>query len=214
MRTLRFGLPVVAALSIWLTLVPDAHARGNPLGSRNRGTFLLLELDTGFSESAYAGALPGLKLGASAGVTFRLPRAPLRWYVLGSVAVSNSTARTDRRGITTDVDRQDVDLFLANRLVLPVYRGVRVYGELGLGRRVIRERIDRTGGLDALSSISDQWLLVTAVGLQFRLSRPWSLGVRAELTPLQDDVGLAQSTAGLLYEPNRLSFEAQLGFHF
>ena len=218
MRTLRLGprlgFTILAALSVCTTLVPDAHARRNPSGPRRRGTFFVLELDTGFSEAAYAGAMAGPKLGASAGITVRLPHSTLRWYLLGSASVAYSTARTNRRGITTDADREDLDLFVANRLVFPVWRGLRLYGELGLGRRVIRERIERSDGLGALSSISDEWLLVTALGVQWRLNRRWSLGLRGELTPLGEAPSLGEATAGLLAEPDRLAVAAQLGLHF
>ena len=208
------GFSILVAWAVGQVGIPVANASPDVKPARRPGTFFLLELDSGVAESAYAGALPGLQWGVSAGVTFKLPRGPLRWYLLGSFAMRYSEADAFRGAARVRAEREDIDLFIANRLVMPVWRGLRLYGEVGVGTRIVRERVERTEGLGALSSLSDRLLWVTAVGVQLRMNRHWSVGLRGELTPLAEDLSLGSTAGALPLEPRRLSFEAQIGLHF
>lgn len=190
---------------------------GGTLGASSaqaKGTFFLLELNSGVGESPYAGSAPGLSYGASAGLTFRIPGTPLRYHLLGSVAHRSASASGVHAGTPYVAHRSDVDLFSAHRLVVPIWRMLRVYGEVGLGTRFSRSDLDRTAGLGPLSASQQRFLLVTAIGLQARISKHFSVGVRGELVPLGSGPDVATFAADLPPNPNRMSALAQLGVHF
>lgn len=198
--------------SIFLTVL----AAGS-LGARAaeaKGTFFLLELNSGVGESAYAGGDAGLNYGASAGLTFRIPGTPLRYHLLGSVVHRSATVAGHSAGTAFTAHRRDVDLFTAHRLVVPVWRMVRVYGELGLGTRFSQAHLQRGAGLGGLVDGQRRFLLVTAIGVQARLSKHFSVGLRGELVPVGTGADVATFVVGLPTTANRLGLSAQLGVHF
>lgn len=179
-----------------------------------KGTFFLLEVDTGIGESAYAGKGPGLSFGASAGVTLRIPGTPLRYHLLGSVVHRGSSESGVHVGTSYSLRRSDLDVFAANRVVVPIWRTIRVYGELGLGTRFTRAELDRSIGHQSLDEVQRRFLLVTALGVQARVSKHFSVGLRGELVPIGTGPDLAAFAADLAPNPNRMSLHAQLGVHF
>ena len=178
------------------------------------GTLFMLEVQGGLHESAFSGASPGLAYGVSAGPTLKLKGFPVRWYLLGTVIGRNSSVEGRHLGINFEADRQELDLFFSQRTVVPVWQHVRVYFETGLGHRQVSQRVRRGEQLGSLSESSGQLLVVLALGLQARLSESFSIGVRGEMTPLDNEADLTSFAADLQPEPNRLSLFAQVGVHF
>ena len=202
---LKSALFVTAVMTSVLAYATPAEAKG---------TFFLLELNSGLSESAYVQGGAGLNYGASAGVTLRIPSTPLRWHLLGSATIRNARVTGSREGFSFQASRTDLDLFTANRVVWPVWRMVRVYGELGLGTRISSAVLERSQGLGSLTETQRRFLLVTALGVQARLTRHFSLGLRGEMTPVGGSADLAGLAAKLQPTTNRMSLQAQVGVHF
>ena len=111
-------------------------------------------------------------------------------------------------------DRSDLDLFVAPRLVLPVWRMVRVYGEVGLGTRLSSAFVQRSDGLGTLTEREQRVLLVTALGVQARVSSLFTVGLRGELVPVGSGPDLATFAADLTPTRNRLAGMVTVGVHF
>ena len=186
----------------------------HPTTARAGGPFFIVEVQGGFGEAAYAGAAPGLAYGVSAGATLKTAALPLRWYLLGTVIGRNSVVEGQHQGIGFEADRQEVDLFVSQRTVIPVWRYLRLFVETGIGQRRFSQTLRRSDQLGDLSESAQQLLLVLAFGAQARLTEALSVGLRGEMTPLSPDPDLTGLAAGLQPEPNRLSLFAQVAVHF
>lgn len=184
-----------------------------PTTAHAAGPYFLLELDTGLAESAYTTGDAGVAYGASLGTTFKLRAFPVRWAVLGTVASRSGSVAGLREGFSYFAERDDLDLYGAVRMIIPVWRALRVYGELGYGRRFQSQVLERSA-LGRLTAESSEPLVVVALGAQYRLSRTFSVGLRAQLDPLDAEPDLATLAAGLAPTDNRASMMAQLGIHF
>lgn len=188
-------------------------AAARPAEAKTKGTFYLVELQTGVGEGAYHATGPALTYGLSFGTTFKLKFLPMRWYVLGTVA-SRGDAVVGRYGGTPyRVDRRDLDAFLAQRLVLPVHPNVRVFIEGGIGQRYITQTVTRAD-IGTFQDGSHHLLVVLAAGVQARVSKTFSLGLRAQMTPLGGGAAVAEQLTDLRTTPNRLSLVGQVGVHF
>lgn len=185
-----------------------------PASAEAKGTFFLLEIDTGIGEPAYASAPPGLNYGVSFGVSWKLKTFPVRWYLLGTATGRNGAASGLHEGVPFTANRTDFDLYIAERSVLPVWRFVRLYVEAGIGRRHHTQAVRRGRELGSLTSSSSALLLVFAAGVQARLSKTFSLGLRGEVTPLDSGVDLTAFAAGLAPTRNRTALLGQIGVHF
>lgn len=201
--------------------------RGAPLGlvvlaiaslsasrAEAKGTYFLIELGSGLSESAYSAGAAGLTYGLSAGTTFKPKALPIRFALLANVAGRNASAGGFHEGVPFSAARTDLDLYVSERTIIPVWRFVRFYVEAGLGQRWQSQTIDRGGDLGRLSSRSSDLLLVLAAGLEARLNSLFSVGLRGELNPLSPDPDLATLAADLAPTSNRSALTLQLGLHF
>ncbi len=204
----RLRLPVLLGLSLAVGLLVTAPQRAEA-----QGTFYVVELQTGMSEAAYQRGDLGLSFGVTAGVTFKLKRLPVRWYLLGNLTSRNSVVegRLGSAGFTAE--RRDLDVYAAQRFVVPVYRQIRLFAEGGLGQRYVQELVTRSD-LGAQRSGQHQLLIVVAGGVQARINETFSLGLRGEWMPLSSDGVLTEALTGLSSTRNRLSGMAQLGVHF
>lgn len=207
----RMGRSAIRASFFLTTLVAAALSAQT---AEAKGTFFLLELNSGVSESAYSGGDPGFSYGASAGLTFRIPSTPFRYHLLGSVLNRTVSHLGQAPEGLVSTERRDLDLFTAHRLVLPVWRMVRVYAELGLGTRFTRARVQRAAGLGDLVEDRRGFLLLTALGVQARVTETFSVGLRGELAPAGGGADLATYVANARTTQNRLGLTAQLGVHF
>lgn len=202
----RSAPPLIA-----LALVTGALAW--PRAAEAKGTLFLLELNTGISESPYVEGGPTLSYGASAGVTVRVPATVLRLHLMGTVAHRAGTVVGIHAGTTYLAERSDLDVYAGPRVVLPVWRMIRIYGELGLGTRFSTSMLQRGDGLGGLNGRDRRFLVVTAVGIQARVTPMLSVGLRGELAPLTAAPDLATFAADLSPTQNRLTGMATVGVH-
>lgn len=200
-----------AALGIAVTLTSIAFTPGRALAD---GTHFVLELNTGLGESAYEDGGYGLAYGASFGFTWKIVNVPLRFALLGTVAGRNAAISGSYDGLDFASDRRDLDIYAAQRIGIPVWRMIRIYGEAGIGSRIRTETLKLSGDLGTLTSASNELLVVLAVGVQARVSEHFSIGFRGEMTPLSSDPDLAVAAAHLTPTYARMALLAQIGVHF
>ncbi len=202
MQPLR--LVVLAAFLSTGLFAASAHAEG---------TYFLVELNTGVGESAYSTGSVGLNYGLSLGTSFKLKALPLRWYVLASLVGRNASTSGTHGGVPYVAERVDLDLYGALRTVLPIWRMLRIYAEVGAGNRFLFNTIRRGDDLGTIDGRDHALLFVLALGLQARLTETFSVGLRGEMTPI-GRADLASHVADVTPTENRLSAFAQLGIHF
>ena len=208
-------------ISASVPLVFAALAAGSPnaanaagAAEKKPGTFFLVELQTGLAESPYGEGSPALTYGLAAGLTWKWKALPLRFHLLTGLTARGGQLAGQYRGIPYSAERQDVDLYLAHRLALPIWGPIRIYGEAGLGHRWATHRVRRSGALGSLSTTSDELVVILAAGVQARLTRHISAGVRLEALPLDSAADIVSATTGVESTTNRLGVVAQLGLHF
>lgn len=203
---------IVASLAFLTAITAATTAQAetpNP-----RGTFFLLELSTGLSESAYLQGDPALAYGLTGGLTFKLKKFPVRFHVLTTFLTRASNASGAFEGVPYSTSRRDLDLYLAARMAMPLFAGLRLYTEVGAGHRWASADLHRGAGLGDLAVDSSRTLVVLAAGFQYRLTDNVSLGVRGELTPGGTKSDIISEATGADLSTDRASFMAQLGFHF
>lgn len=180
-----------------------------------RGTYFLVEAHGGLAEPAYDAGDFGLAYGLTAGTTWKLKKYPFRFHLLaGLSARSASSSGTTAYGARFDAARRDVDLYIAKRLGVPIWGPLRIYGEFGIGNRWTSESVRRNADFGSVSSFENELLVIIAGGLQARLTPRFSVGARAEFTPVSSDADLIQSAAHIPLTPNRVSFLGHVGVHF
>jgi hypothetical protein len=175
-------------------------------------TYFVLEADTGLLGPSYGAGRLGWSYGLGGGVTWRFVDFPLRFAVLAEVEGRSSHAAGGLEGLTFDASRRDTALYLAERTGLPILGPLRVYAEIGFGRRWVSESIARSA-IGAVPASYDMTLLVLAFGLEARLSELWSVGLALELQPLSasgDPIASLAHTPSL--EPAALV--GRVGVHF
>ena len=200
------AIPAAAALAVGISLVPER--------AEARGTFFLLELSTGIAEPAYDSGEIGLTYGLSAGMTWKFTKFPPRFHLLLSTSAKSARSSGTVDGLRFNAEHHAIEVYVAHRIAMPMWGPMRIYGEVGLGERFITSAIRREADLGRLSSSSAELLVVLAAGLQFRLTEGFSLGLRAEMTPLDRDLDLISATSRHPLTNNRGSLQAQLGIHF
>lgn len=185
-----------------------------PKAARADGTYFVVELNSGVGESAYTTSSIGFNYGVSLGTTFKLRALPIRWYVLASLIGRNASTSGTHHGVPFVADRVDLDVFGAVRSVLPVWRMLRIYAEVGVGQRHLFQTIRRGGELGTIDGRETKLLLVVGLGLQARLTKTFSVGLRGEMTPIGAEADLATYVADVVPTKNRLAGFATLGVHF
>jgi opacity protein-like surface antigen len=200
----RFGAPL---LLLGLLLAPRAASAGTP-------TFFVLELSTGIAEAAYSPGDPGLAYGLAAGLSFKLHDFPLRFYFLTGLSGRQARSIGAIEGTSAFATRRDLDLYLSHRIGLPIFGPLRLYGEIGIGRRWVDERVSRGDGLGDLPAAWNETVLALALGLEARISDLFSVGLRTEMTPFGSDVDLVTASTGAQLTRNRVALLGQIGIHF
>ena len=186
----------------------------SPAPAHAEGTFFLVELSTGIGAPAYTPGEPVLSYGGSAGITWRWRALPFRFSLLTTFTARDSSGHGLYAGVPWEAGRRDLDLFLAQRVALPIWGPFRIYGELGFGERWTTQTLDRGEVLGRLSARSHDPILVVAGGLEARISTLLSLGLRAETTPLDSGPDLIGAASSAESSESRVAFLAQLGVHF
>jgi hypothetical protein len=173
--SLRLLLAISSGLLALTSSVALAFADDTP-------TFFVLETAGGLEPRPYSSGV-GVAGSLDGGLTFHIPPVPLRFAVLLGAEARYARASGYVEGIAIDGSRRDLDLYLAGRVTLPIIHPLRVFGEVGFGRRFVGESVYR----GALGDVSTSWsepLLVVAGGAELRFSTLLSFGLRLEMTPL------------------------------
>ncbi|HEY3358614.1 MAG TPA: hypothetical protein VGQ83_35530 [Polyangia bacterium] len=150
-----------------------AEQRPTVAAARDPGTHFILQATAGLTVDG--GAAP--VYGAVFGVGGRPARSPLRLYALFEVA----GATTDAAGVTPTgaygATLRRVDIAAGLRFLLPVSGPLRIYADLLVGGTTYQASLERQG-LDPRSSENGTALVDVAAGLDLRLVRNCSLGLR------------------------------------
>ncbi len=206
-------------MSLWKSLLLSAvtaltFGALTPEKAEAKGTHFVLELNTGLGESAYQQGPMGLAYGASFGFTWKMTGVPLRFALLGTIAGRNTNIAGAYDGLSFAHERDDLDVYVAQRLGIPIVGLLRFYGEAGIGQRIRSEELRLGGDYGTLSSTTNEMLIVLAAGLQARLSENFSLGLRGELMPLVPRPDLALEIAHVAPTTARTALLIQIGVHF
>ncbi|MBI4818428.1 MAG: hypothetical protein HY791_19335 [Deltaproteobacteria bacterium] len=199
----------VAMLAAWSGVWSGVWAGEAEAGERP--TWFMVEVASGVANGGDAGAGPSLLHELSAGVTWKWHG--LRFHVLVTAAMRRSSGATAYEGLLVDLSRSDLDLFLAPRLVVPVFGRGRLYAEVGSGFRYMEGRIDRGFELGSLSAVTSVPVIVGAIGGGVRFLPSVSAGLRAELSA---PIGSFDPIAHLSGQPSnaRAALLGTLGIHF
>ncbi|MCB9655556.1 MAG: hypothetical protein H6729_15650 [Deltaproteobacteria bacterium] len=188
---------------------------GAPKSLYASGTHFVAELYGGATESSYVGGGVSEVLGLAVGPTFKLKRLPVRWYVLAKVSTHQEHRSGLHHGTEYDLGLRSYDLTLSLRTLVPVpgVPRLRGYAEFGVGRRLMYQTIDRPEDLGVLHDNQGEPIILIALGLQARISRLISVGVRGEIAPLRVSDSIAMYAADAQPERNRLAASFHIGFH-
>ncbi|MBI2377872.1 MAG: hypothetical protein HYV07_27970 [Deltaproteobacteria bacterium] len=174
-------------------------------------TWFLVESAAGLASGDDVGASPTLLTEVAAGATFKWHG--VLFYTLLTGAFRSTSAEARFEGLAFETTQDQLDLFFAPRVVFPIYRGTRVYLELGSGARWTEGSIDRGPNLGTVGVRSVAPTLIAAAGLSFRPMARVSFGVRAELS---STLGTPSPLAALAGRPDSSRSAAlfTVGLHF
>jgi hypothetical protein len=184
-----------------------------PRDAEAKGTFYLVELRSGIAEGAHDSGQAGLSMGLTAGLTFKPIALPVRFYLLGNLTSRNGITKGAVGALDYHAERRELDLYVSQRVVVPMYRWLRGFVEGGIGQRYVHETVSRSD-LGSFREGTHHLLVVIAAGLQARVSETFSVGVRGELIPFAASAVLTESLTGLAPSSNRRSLMGQIGIHF
>ncbi len=200
-QILAAAVLVLSALLLCPLTVTRAQDRPPP-----RGTHFILEGGLGTSLSA----APRPAFDVSWGLGARLYRTPLRGYLLAQVGYVES--RRDESRAWPEERRQDVSLSAGLRLYLSLPDRLRLHVDVLGGGGWVRSELDRSTG----SVLTEQgWFpqLTLAPGLQYRLYREFSLGVRVKWLVSKTALDAARDAA-LVERRHPWSVLAGVTWHF
>lgn len=175
-------------LGVWICAALSLASAGE---ANANGTHFIAELNNGLSVPlGYEGGYePGYALGLTVGVGGKFKAYPTRFYLLGQFNTSSFSADRVFNNKRRLVDRQVTDVSGGLRMLWPVNNRLRAYAEFGLGFA----QIDSTAsspdlpGQIILRNTETDLTFFTAGGLQYRLLRHFSLGVKADFAFVSDD---------------------------
>lgn len=156
----------------------------------------------------------GLALEGVLGVGGKLRGFPPRFYLIGEAAYNSGTlsSATPLAGVSYRDERTYRDLAGGLRVYLPIYGPVRIFADGLIGGSHVAASLDRQG---LAARTAEGWLPLFALagGLQVRIFRFLSVGMRAKFVLTDDDVaGLRQVVAA--ESPLRATVTAGLTWHF
>ncbi len=186
-RSPRFA---AALLMLWAWLASPlsvARAQERPVP---RGTHFLLEGGLGTSLSPS----PRPVFDVSAGVGARLYHTPLRGYLLTQLGYLQS--RRDESSAWPEERRQDLTFGMGLRVYVSLPDRLRLHVDVLGGGGLVRSELARSDG-HVLRE--DGWFpqLTLSPGLQYRLYRELSLGVRAKWVVSKTGLDAARDAAGI-----------------
>jgi len=183
------------------------------------GTFLIAEGGVGFGlGEAFPEAPSGVAGGVTLGVGGKPKGSPLRFYGVlnfgwGSYS-GDVTSRVEHATITRDTFTWSAGL----RVISPIYRRLRLFGEATLGGLAVTSEGRLGGGSELVRGDDGSFLVGFATGLQWRFNLAFSLGARVDLTiptslegfdPIAEMAGAPSANAGL----GNLGFGLTATFH-
>jgi hypothetical protein len=150
-----------------------------PAPGQARGSYFFGDVSIGSSwlhhQSQYAES--ELAWGLTAGVGGKWPYFPVRAFLLFQYERSSQASQIPSASVSEKIGL-DLDSLLGGvRLLVPIYRDIRIYGDFLLGRTIIAEYFETGGG--EINQVTPETLLLT-LGLQWRLLYRLSLGVKSE----------------------------------
>ncbi len=155
-----------------------------------RGTHFILE--GGVGTSLAASPRPAIDL--SAGVGARLYRTPLRGYLITQLGYGQS--QRDESRAWPEERRSDLSLSAGVRLYVSLPDRLRLHVDVLGGSGWVRSELEREGG-GVLTEGGWFPQLTLAPGLQYRLYRELSLGVRAKWLVSRTGFDAARDAAGV-----------------
>lgn len=185
-RTLRL-IAAVLVLSVLLAL-PRAFA-GAQERATPRGTHFILEGGVGATLSSS----PRPVFDVSAGVGGRFYRTPLRGYLLAQLGYLQS--EREESSAFPEERRQDLSLAAGLRLYVSLPDRLRLHVDVLGGSGWVRSELQRSAG----SVLTEQgWFpqLTLSPGLQYRIYRELSVGVRAKWLVSRTGIDAVRDAAG------------------
>ena len=187
----------IAAAALLATVFATAVAL--PSVARAEGSFFIAELNNGIGLPLWEepGVEPGYALGFTGGLGGTFKGNPLRFYVIGQLNSSSFTAERVHNGKLRLVERQVTDYSAGLRVMMPVVKHVRVYGEFGLGIA----QLDSTAhspelpGNIVIRDTSSDLGIFAALGVQYRVLYHLSLGAKADFGWIVGDESIDAVTA-------------------
>jgi len=202
---------VLLQLTPRMARAQEIPCEGGPcLRSSEAGTHFLAEVNGG--GSFWGGA--GLSVGGLLGVGGKLRGFPLRFYLGGEFAYSSNTETGASPTLGTEFrdQRGYRDLALGLRVYLPVLGRLRLFGDILGGGSWVSGTIAR-GDLVERSVSGWEGLAVVGGGLQLRLVKGLSVGLRARYALTGDELDGLRSAMGVpSHRP--ASVMAGLTWHF
>lgn len=188
--------------------VPCPH--GPCLQRAAPGTHFIAEISGGATTLGSG----GLALEGVLGIGGKLRGFPPRFYLIGEAAYSSGTlsSATPLAGVGFRDERSYRDLSGGLRIYLPIYGPVRIFGDGLVGGSHVAASLDRQG---LAPRTAEGWLpmFALAAGVQVRMFRFLSVGMRAKFVLTDDDVAGLRQVVGA-ESPLRATVTAGLTWHF
>ncbi len=147
-------------------------------GSASAGNHFILEGDFGAAKPVGIDAVaePGGTFGATFGFGGRIPGHAPAYYLVGRVGRSGFGFRGPEKYGSAAVELRQTELSAGGRIYLPINHRLRFALQLTLGGTYDSATVDRDGH-DGFDYEDEQFTVFTDVGLQYRLTDQFSLGI-------------------------------------
>lgn len=192
----------VVAVAVGLLLPATASADGSHfIAELNNGLAFPLGYEEGYD--------PGYALGLTAGFGGKFKGNPVRFYLIGQFNSASFSADRLYNGKRRLIDRTVTDFNGGLRMLVPVQRHLRVYGDLALG---VAQTDSQAASPDLPANIvirdtESNVALFTGIGVQYRLFYHLSLGGKLDFAFMFHDGDVDAVTAATSAE----SGEGRLG---
>lgn len=180
-----------------------AALTSTPAEAKPKATYVEIDMNLGMTTPPYRDMGLALSYGGMIGIGGKLKFLPPRFYFMAGVLHQSYRADGNHAltGESFSARQSLLDLSLGLRIVIPVYRGLRIYCDLMAIAAHQRSEIEREG---IGKKTSSGWLPggLVALGLQYRWHRNASTGIRLEGTFYGSLDSAAMKTVGLEPEHN------------
>lgn len=203
MRVFSLALATFALATLW----PGAAAHAQP--AMRPATHFLAELELGAAFTGHGGPAGAVTFGGGG----MLRGSSLRFYLLGRASLSEySAGAAGALGGHGHESGSFRDLALGPRVYVPLWGNLRWYLDGMVGGSHVSGSF-ASAGRPALEAYEWVWLLNAGSGLQLRVSRLVSLGLRANFAFNGKGLVGVMRSAGL-HDPLRASLTGGVTWHF